>query len=65
MNSVAIIGDQVVTDIFMGNRLHMHTILVDPLGNKDLKVTYFNRWLENKIMKRIKVKRGDYYEEIL
>ena len=65
MDEVAIIGDQVVTDIFMGNRLHMHTILVDPLGEKDLKVTYFNRWLEKKIIKRIKLKRGEYYEEVL
>ena len=65
MDEVAIIGDQVVTDVFMGNRLKMYTILVDPLGEKDLKVTYFNRWLEKKIMKRIKLKRGEYYEEVL
>ncbi len=65
MEEVTIIGDQIVTDIFMGNRLGMNTILVDPLGKKDLKVTYFNRWLETIIMKRIKLKRGDYYEEIL
>ena len=62
---MAIIGDQVVTDIFMGNRLNMNTILVDPLGEKDLKITAFNRWLEKRIMKRIKIKRGDYYEKIL
>ena len=62
MDKVAIIGDQIVTDIFMGNRLHMLTILVDPLGEKDLKVTYFNRWLERRIMKIIKFSRGDYYE---
>ena len=49
----------------MGNRLNMHTILVDPLGKKDLKITFFNRWLEERIMKRIKVKRGEYYEETL
>ena len=65
MNEVAIIGDQVVTDIFMGNRLKMYTILVDPLAEKDLKITYFNRWLEKMIMKRIKLKRGEYYEEVL
>ena len=65
MNEVAIIGDQVVTDIFMGNRLKMYTILVDPLGEKDLKVTYFNRWLEKRIIKIIKLKRGEYYEEVL
>ena len=65
MNEVAIIGDQLVTDIFMGNRLKMYTVLVDPMTDKDLKVTYFNRWLEKMIMKRIKLKRGEYYEEIL
>ena len=65
MDEVAIIGDQIVTDIFMGNRLHMWTILVDPLGEKDLKITYFNRFLEGIIMKRIKIKRGEYYEEVL
>ena len=65
MNEVAIIGDQVVTDIFMGNRLHMYTVLVDPLGDKDLKITYFNRWLEKRIIKIIKLKRGEYYEEVL
>ena len=62
MDKVAIIGDQIVTDIFMGNRLSMHTVLVDPLGEKDLKVTYFNRWLERRIMKVINFTRGEYYE---
>ena len=62
MNEVAIIGDQIVTDIFMGNRLNMYTILVDPMGEKDLKVTYFNRWLEKKIMRKMKLTRGEYYE---
>jgi HAD superfamily phosphatase (TIGR01668 family) len=65
MSEVAIIGDQVVTDIFMGNRLKMYTVLVDPLGEKDLKITYFNRWLEKRIIKIIKLKRGEYYEEVL
>lgn len=65
MNEVAIIGDQIVTDIFMGNRLHMVTILVDPMANKDLRITYFNRWLERRILKIIRLKRGNYYEKIL
>jgi hypothetical protein len=65
MDKVAIIGDQIMTDIFMGNRLGAKTILVDPLGEKDLKITFFNRCAEKIVMKRIKLKRGDYYEEIL
>ena len=62
MNEVAIIGDQIMTDIYMGNRLGMKTVLVDPMGEKDLKITFFNRVMEKIILKRIKVKRGNYYE---
>ena len=61
MINTAIIGDQIVTDILMGNRLSMYTILIDPIGEKDLKVTYLNSWLEKKILKMIKLKRGEYY----
>ena len=62
MNEVAVIGDQIMTDINMGNRLGMHTILVDPMGEKDLKITFFNRCAEKIILKFIKLKRGNYYE---
>ena len=63
MDNVSIIGDQIVTDVFMGNRLKTYTILVDPLGKRDLKRTYFNRFLERIIMKILRIKRGNYYEE--
>ncbi len=62
-SKVAIIGDQIVTDIFVGNRLGLYTILIDPLGNIDYKITFFNRWLEKGIMKKIKIKKGEYYGE--
>ena len=62
MDEVAIIGDQIMTDINMGNRLGMKTILVDPMGEKDLKITFFNRLMEKIVLKIIKVKRGVYYE---
>lgn len=61
MENTCIIGDQIVTDIFMGNRLGMYNILIDPISNKDLKVTYINRFLEKRILKILKLKRGDYY----
>lgn len=63
MQEVAIIGDQIVTDILAGNRFGMMTILVDPLGKKDLKITNINRFIEKKIMKKINFKRGSYYEK--
>ena len=63
MNKVAIIGDQLVTDIFLGNRTGMLTILVDPKGIKDLKITSLNRFIENRIKKGINFQKGVYYEK--
>ncbi len=60
---VCLIGDQMITDILLGNRIGVLTILVDPLGKNDLKITYFNRLIEKVIMKRIKFKKGEYYEK--
>ena len=63
---MCIIGDQIVTDILAGNRFHIKTILVDPLGKKDLKITSLNRFLERLVLKRLSKKdileRGKYYE---
>lgn len=63
---MCMIGDQIVTDILSGNNYKIMTILVDPLGIKDLKVTFFNRIVENMIIKHYKKKgifeRGKYYE---
>ncbi len=60
---IAIIGDQVMTDIFVGNRIGLFTVLVDPLGQKDYKITFLNRYIEKRIMNKIKIKKGEYYEE--
>lgn len=63
---MAMIGDQMVTDIFAGNRFRIMTILVDPLGEKDLKITGLNRKIESSIIKhyvkRNVFERGKYYE---
>lgn len=63
---MCIIGDQMLTDVLAGNRFHIKTILVDPLGNKDLKITSLNRKIENLVMKAYAKKglfeRGNYYE---
>lgn len=63
---MCMIGDQLITDICGGNLYHMFTILVDPLGKKDLKITSLNRFLERKILKRYEkkgiMKKGEYYE---
>lgn len=63
---MCLIGDQLVTDILAGNRFHIKTILVDPMGEKDLKITGINRELEKKIIEKYQRKglfeRGKYYE---
>ena len=63
---MCIIGDQIITDILAGKRFHIKTILVDPLGEKDLRITGLNRSLEKKIIARYDKKgifeRGKYYE---
>lgn len=60
------IGDQIVTDIFSGKLYGVKTILVDPLGVKDLKITGLNRLIEGRIVKRYEklgvFKKGSYYE---
>lgn len=61
-----IIGDQLVTDILGGNKFGIMTILVDPLSEKDLRITKINRFIERKIIKKINNKnvleRGCYYD---
>ena len=63
---MVMIGDQIVTDILSGKIYGIMTILVDPLGKKDLKITGLNRFIEGIIVKRYEkrdiFKRGKYYE---
>lgn len=63
---MVIIGDQIVTDILCGNWYGIKTVLVDPLGVKDLKITGLNRKIENIIVKNYEsrgiFKKGSYYE---
>jgi len=42
----AMIGDQLLTDIFGGNRMGMHTIMVHTLSDSEFFVTRINRWIE-------------------
>lgn len=65
-SEMIMIGDQLVTDIKSGVRFGIKTILVDPLGRKDLKITSFNRFIENQKISKYKkenlFERGRYYE---
>ena len=66
INNVAIIGDQLLTDILGGNRMKFITIYTKPLVNKDITFTKFNRFFERFILnileKKNLLKVGEYYE---
>lgn len=59
---IAVVGDQIFTDILGGNRNKMFTILVDPISPKDFWYTAWKRPIENKIkMKLTKEKEKNVY----
>lgn len=50
--NIAVVGDQIFTDIVGGNRCKMFTILVEPIAEKDIWITMIKRPLENAIKKK-------------
>lgn len=62
---VCIIGDQLFTDILGGNKVGIHTLLVDPLGPKDFIITKLSRIAElivfNILSKKQIHQKGVYY----
>ena len=65
---VAVLGDQLLTDVLGGNRMNMYTILVDPISEKDNFFGNFNRKLERKIFKYLEhknvIQKGKYYDNM-
>ncbi len=65
-NEVAIVGDQMMTDIKVGNKVGITTILIVPISNKDFVLTKINRYFERRIMKKLQANdlfcQGRYYE---
>lgn len=49
---VAVVGDQLFTDIWGGNRMGMFTILTPPLSEREFITTKWMRYLERWLMKR-------------
>ena len=55
--NIAIVGDQIFTDVIGGNRCNMYTILVEPIKEKDFWYTAWKRPIENKIKNKIKLEQ--------
>lgn len=66
-NAVAIIGDQILTDILGGNRCGITTILITPLSTNDMILTKWNRFRENRIIQKLEKRnlfmKEKYYDE--
>lgn len=66
LSEVAIIGDQLMTDIYGGNRVGIMTILVNPMSDSDMPFTKIHRYFERKkirkMTKRGIFKVGRYYD---
>ena len=54
---IAVVGDQILTDIIGANRMKMFSILVKPIAEKDIWITRLKRPLENKIIENYNKKK--------
>lgn len=50
---VAVVGDQLFTDVLGGNRVGCHTVLVRPLGAREFPTTKLSRALERYVLRRV------------
>lgn len=55
---VAVVGDQIFTDVLGGNRLGLYTILVNPISEKEFFWSQMMRKLERIIMRRLNTRNG-------
>ena len=66
INEIAIVGDQLLTEINLGNSVGITTIYVNPISKMDDFKTKISRIKENKIMKKLRDRDlflvGRYYE---
>lgn len=66
ITEVAIVGDQILTDIVGGNKVGITTVLINPVSTKDPIWTRPSRFFEKKIMKKLRnhdlFSKGRYYD---
>ena len=55
---IAVVGDQIFTDIYGGNRCGMYTILVSPIAAKENRFFRVKRHFERRVLKQMRRKRG-------
>ncbi|HDZ86401.1 MAG TPA: YqeG family HAD IIIA-type phosphatase [Actinobacteria bacterium] len=53
IDKTVVVGDQIFTDVFGGNRMGLKTILVVPLNGREFFATYFVRIVERFILRHL------------
>lgn len=53
---IAVVGDQIFTDVFGGNRIGMYTILVKPIHKNEILYVKLKRLLEKYVLKKYEKK---------
>lgn len=56
--NIAVVGDQIFTDVLGANRCKMVSVLVMPIAEKDYLITKIKRPLENFVIKKYLKKKG-------
>ena len=65
-NQIAVIGDELIFDIWSANRMNFVSIFVNPIGTKEYVSTKVGRYFESIIIEKLEKKKlfrkGKYYE---
>ena len=65
-NEIAVIGDELIADVWSANRMNFISIFVNPIGTKEYVSTKIGRFFENYIITKLTDKKlfrkGKYYE---
>ena len=62
-DEVAMVGDQLLTDVFGAKRQKLYTFLVRPVAESDGFVTLFNRFIERRVFNDLKRKGINTWEK--
>lgn len=62
-SETVMIGDQMLTDVFGGNRRGLYTIMVVPVKHTDGFITQFNRLIERRLLRHFRKKGYITWEE--
>ena len=57
-DEICLVGDQIFTDIFGGNRMGFYTVLVTALGENETGFVAFKRLFEKAVMQKYKKEKG-------